>query len=74
MKVLSVTKEQFGQYTCEASNRHGTASEEMDLYESKMAICPPVCGNTNLNGGSRSEAPLLTFGVPVILAIWLALK
>ena len=63
-----MTKEQFGKYTCEASNRHGTASQHMDLYESQMAICPPVCGKTNLNGVSRADIPF-TIILLAVLAV-----
>ena len=55
--MLSVTKEQFGKYSCEASNRHGTDSQPIVLYESQIAICPPVCGNINLNAASRALTP-----------------
>ena len=36
LQILSVGKDQFGKYTCEASNRHGTASQHMELYESQV--------------------------------------
>ena len=34
----------FGNYTCEASNRFGSANATVHLYSSSMPICPPVCG------------------------------
>ena len=46
LQILSVTKEQFGKYTCEASNRHGSASQHMDLYESQVHI---ILSNIYLN-------------------------
>jgi hypothetical protein len=64
-----VTKDQFGKYTCEASNRHGSASQHMDLYESQIAICPPVCGNTNLNGVLSGRTPLTFFTLASIATV-----
>ena len=45
-------KEDYGKYTCKAGNRYGTQAQEMELYESTMPICPPLCGDTNLNSAN----------------------
>ena len=65
-------EDQFGEYTCEASNRHGSASAKMELYESRIPICPPVCGDYNLNGagGNNFLSSILVWIVaaPIFLA------
>jgi len=48
IQVVSVGRDQFGMYTCEAKNRHGASSKNMELYETKSPICPPLCGKTDL--------------------------
>ena len=69
-QISGVDEDQFGEYTCEASNRHGTASERMELYESRIPICPPVCGDYNLNGGeAKSCSVLLSCIVAVMIAL-----
>ena len=69
-QISGVDEDQFGEYTCEASNRHGSASEKMELYESRIPICPPVCGDYNLNGGgeAKSCSALLSSLVAVMIA------
>ena len=67
--MLSVTKEQYGKYSCEASNRHGTDSQPIVLYESQIAICPPVCGNINLNGATRPLTPWATWTALAFLSL-----
>ena len=68
-QISGVDEDQFGEYTCEASNRHGSASEKMELYESRIPICPPVCGDYNLNGGeAKTCSALLSSVVAVVIA------
>jgi len=52
LKVYSVSKEDFGQYTCEAGNKYGKTAQKLDLYESSIPICPPLCGDTDLNSAA----------------------
>ena len=50
-QLYNAYEEDFGTFTCEASNKYGKAKEHMELYESSIPICPPLCGDTNLNSG-----------------------
>ena len=53
LKILGVRENQFGMYKCEATNIYGSANQTVELYESKIPICPPVCGDIDLaNAGS----------------------
>lgn len=47
-------EDSFGRYTCQASNRHGSVNASMELYESKMPICPPVCGDITLHSAAAA--------------------
>ena len=67
LQISGVDEDQFGEYTCEASNRHGTASEKMELYESRIPICPPVCGDYNLNGGEAKSCSALLYCIVAIM-------
>merc|ERR1712029_340630 len=51
LKIYSAYPEDFGKYTCDAGNRYGSATQHMELYSTEMPICPPLCGDTNLNSG-----------------------
>lgn len=57
LKIFSVYEEDFGQYTCEAGNRYGKSVQEMELYESNIPICPPLCGDTDLNSAHFMKPP-----------------
>ena len=45
-------KEDYGKYTCEAGNKYGKAIQHLELYESSIPICPPLCGDTDLNSAA----------------------
>jgi len=65
MKIYSVNKEDFGQYTCEAGNKYGKTAQDLELYESSIPICPPLCGDTDLNSAAwrinwKTSVSLLT--------------
>lgn len=57
-QIVSVGPKQFGLYTCEAANRHGSKSQTVELYETQSPICPPLCGSTDLNDGGTPSAGL----------------
>jgi len=63
MKIYSVYEEDFGKYTCEAGNKYGKDTQHLELYESSIPICPPLCGDTDLNSGANAAKDMgrLTF-------------
>lgn len=42
LRVLANTKEEFGRYACSATNRLGDATQDMELYKSKLPIMQPM--------------------------------
>ena len=54
-QIAETKSDQFGNYTCEARNRNGFANATVVLYKSKIAICPPVCGDIDLTSGQQQQ-------------------
>jgi len=52
VKIHEVTEYAYGVYECQALNRHGKDSKTIEVYRSEMPICPPLCGDANLDSGS----------------------
>jgi len=52
VKIQEVTEYAYGIYECQALNRHGKDSKTIEVYRSEMPICPPLCGDANLDSGS----------------------
>ena len=48
-------EEDFGKYTCEAGNKYGKDTQHLELYESSIPICPPLCGDTDLNSAAAAK-------------------
>lgn len=65
---------QFGMYKCEATNIYGSANQTVELYESKIPICPPVCGDIDLaNAGSGAiEKTWVTLTISFVFSMVLA--
>eukprot|EP00095_Tigriopus_kingsejongensis_P006804 maker-scaffold1064_size65302-snap-gene-0.24 protein:Tk06804 transcript:maker-scaffold1064_size65302-snap-gene-0.24-mRNA-1 annotation:"lach_scham ame: full" len=55
VKIMGTQSEHYGNYTCEAANRHGNSSETIELYQSQIPICPPVCGDMDLLNGAAAR-------------------
>jgi len=58
----------YGGYTCEAANPGGRASVNVTLYRSKIAICPPVCGDVNVTDGAASSRVVLALVLVLVVA------
>ncbi|XP_021944629.1 lachesin isoform X2 [Folsomia candida] len=43
LRVITIEKRQFGQYTCKAANKLGITQKEVELFETVIPICPPAC-------------------------------
>lgn len=52
VKIYEVNENMYGKYQCEALNRHGKDTKMIELYKSEMPICPPLCGDSDLDSGS----------------------
>jgi len=56
LRVITIEKIQYANYTCEAENKLGEATGHVVLFETVVPICPPACDGYNyLSGGSRIE-------------------
>ena len=68
-QIYYVYKEDYGKYTCKAGNRYGTQAQEMELYESTMPICPPLCGDTNLNSAKVHYFNIFLLFIPLMFRL-----
>lgn len=63
LRIITIEKRQYGQYTCQAANKLGTAEGHVELFETVIPVCPPACGQARYGGGaatlSVSSASLL---------------
>jgi len=56
LRVITIEKIQYANYTCEAENKLGEATGHVVLFETVVPICPPACDGYNyLSGGSRVQ-------------------
>lgn len=46
LTVKSIEEEQYGTYTCKATNKLGIAQDSIVLEESSDPVCPPACKGT----------------------------
>jgi len=69
LSVQVNSEAEFGRYTCAASNRHGSESQDMELYESKMPIMQP----SDLSAGFKTESLPLNTLFFVLLPVMLNL-
>eukprot|EP00096_Caligus_rogercresseyi_P014118 TRINITY_DN664_c0_g1_i10.p1 TRINITY_DN664_c0_g1~~TRINITY_DN664_c0_g1_i10.p1 ORF type:complete len:374 (+),score=72.54 TRINITY_DN664_c0_g1_i10:1773-2894(+) len=61
LKIFAVQDDQYGLYFCKAANKFGSDKETMELYESALPICPPVCNSYEMmflsSGSSKPSSP-----------------
>lgn len=70
LRVITIEKRQYGRYACKASNKLGTASAFVELFESIIPVCPPACGQARYGDAaqlSHSTAALLI--MPILIFI-----
>ncbi|KAL7307520.1 hypothetical protein TKK_0000693 [Trichogramma kaykai] len=46
LRIIKVEPKHYGEYTCKAQNKLGTAQARVELYETYKPECPPACGPT----------------------------
>ncbi|XP_022235164.1 lachesin-like, partial [Limulus polyphemus] len=44
LRVISIEKKQYGNYSCKAMNKLGSDERDIELIETVNVICPPACG------------------------------
>uniref|UniRef100_A0A1Q3FP08 Putative lachesin n=1 Tax=Culex tarsalis TaxID=7177 RepID=A0A1Q3FP08_CULTA len=58
LRVITVEKRQYGEYTCQATNKLGQNEAKVELYESVIPVCPPAC--TTYYGGDAGAISVST--------------
>jgi len=61
LRVITIEKKQYGNYTCQAENRLGSQNGKVELFETVIPICPPACDSYNYSSGGMDLA--LTGGI-----------
>merc|ERR1739848_212185 len=56
LRAVTIEKNQYGRFICEATNRLGSSNATVELFETVIPICPPACDEVN---HSSSALPLL---------------
>lgn len=57
VKIYAMDANKYGKYDCAALNKHGKDVKEIEVYETAMPICPPLCGDVDLNWSTHSSLP-----------------
>ncbi|XP_029832537.3 lachesin [Ixodes scapularis] len=70
LRIISIEKKQYGNYTCKAINKLGSDEQVVELYETVNVICPPACDKSYSSGATRLQTRSLWF---LQLAAWAAL-
>lgn len=54
LRVITVEKKQYGQFTCRAANKLGVSEAKVELFETAVPVCPPACGQNYPSGGAQA--------------------
>ncbi|XP_013787114.1 lachesin-like isoform X2 [Limulus polyphemus] len=68
LRVISIEKKQYGNYTCKAINKLGSHQMNIALIETVNVICPPACGLSLLSAAVSKEPSLF----PVVFTMAVA--
>jgi len=63
LRVITIEKKQYANYTCRAVNIMGEAEGHVQLFETVIPICPPACDGYNYSSDVRRTAAATTAGV-----------
>eukprot|EP00096_Caligus_rogercresseyi_P007155 TRINITY_DN2478_c0_g1_i2.p1 TRINITY_DN2478_c0_g1~~TRINITY_DN2478_c0_g1_i2.p1 ORF type:complete len:364 (-),score=62.69 TRINITY_DN2478_c0_g1_i2:479-1570(-) len=62
LRVITIEKKQYSNYTCRATNTLGDSSGRVELFETVVPICPPACGDyTYSSQGLKINVPRTLF-------------
>jgi len=71
LRVLSIEKRQFGNYSCHANNKLGQSKAVVQLIESITPVCPPACDSLNFSGASQSVTTSAFAALALVAAVFL---
>merc|ERR1711992_520393 len=52
LRAVTIEKNQYGRFICEATNRLGSSNATVELFETVIPICPPACDEVNYSSGA----------------------
>jgi hypothetical protein len=73
LRVITIEKKQYANYTCVAINVLGEAKGHVVLFETVVPICPPACEGYNYSSMGDLTAPLVNI-LLLMIAVYLAKK
>lgn len=71
LRVITIEKKQYGNYSCQAENRLGESTGQVELFETVIPICPPACDSYNYSSSSTS---IISSIIIIILATIFSMK
>lgn len=75
LRVITIEQNQFGNYTCRATNKLGQSAATVELSEHMTPVCPPACGHLNYSGVSLSmPAVPVTLGALLVSVLVVMLR
>lgn len=66
LRVITIEKRQYGNYSCKAANKLGSAQAWVHLFETVIPVCPPACGQARYS----AAVPIAPSTVLVFLSIF----
>jgi len=71
LRVITIEKKQYGNYSCTAENRLGQATGYVELFEENIPICPPACDDSaRYSSSSSADIAQLSCFAAVILVLF----
>ena len=72
LRVITIEKKQFANYTCKAVNILGEAEGRVVLFETVVPICPPACDGYSFSfytSGCEGTTSVVKFVTSVIIFV-----
>lgn len=70
LRVITIEKKQYGNYTCRAINKLGQGDAIIQLYETPHATCPPACELTYLSGAESKFININSFIIFILYILF----
>ncbi|CAH1163067.1 unnamed protein product [Phaedon cochleariae] len=70
LRVITIEKRQYGQYTCKAANKLGTMEGRVELFESIIPVCPPACGSARYAGAATISTSTAALFITILIFIF----
>ncbi|KAF7280562.1 septate junction protein lachesin [Rhynchophorus ferrugineus] len=70
LRVVTIEKRQYGQYTCKAANKLGTSEAQVELFESIIPVCPPACGSSQYGNAATLSTSTAAITIAIIMFMY----